>query len=62
MILLTYGIKIRVQMNLSMKQRWTHRHIKKKEKKLMFAKEGRWGGINEEFGINMYTLSILLYT
>ena len=41
-----------VQMNLLTKQKETHRH----RKQTYGYQRGRWGGLNEEYGINRYTL------
>ena len=41
------------QMNLHMKQKWTHR---RKDKLMVTKGEGGQGGINQEFGINTYTI------
>ena len=40
-------------MNLFTKQKQIHRHRKQT---MVSIQEGEWGGKNEEFGINRYTL------
>ena len=46
--------KMMIQTNLYTKQKQTHRH--RKQTYSYQRGKGGWGGINQEFGINIYTL------